>query len=73
MDLALKTSFTYWPNKTASDGTNVGFQDALRAAGNPEEDARRQTACEVLISDPTAGRSSTRFGGHPTLVSVLAY
>ena len=73
MDLALKPSFTYWPNKTAPDGTNAGFQDALVAVGKPEDDARRWTTCEVLISDPTAMRSSTRFVGQPTLVPVLAY
>ena len=71
--VAPKTIFSYWPNKTAPDGTAADLQAALIAAGKLEDEARRRTTCEVSSADPIAVRGYTRFGGQPTLVPVTAY
>ena len=68
--VAPKTIFSYWPNKTASDGTDADLQAALIAAGKPEDEARRRTTCEVFSPDPLTVRGYTLFGGQPTLVPV---
>ena len=73
VEVAPKTIFTYWPNKTATDGTAADLQAALIAAGKPPEEARRRTTCEVSSADPIAVRGYTRFNGQPTLVPVPAY
>ena len=72
VEVAPKTIFSYWPNKTV-DGLSANLQDALIAAGKPPEEARRRTTCEVSSADPIAVRGYTRFGGQPTLVPVPAY
>ena len=68
--VAPKTIFSYWPNKTAPDGTDADLQEALIAAGKPEDEARRRTTCEVFSPDPLTVRGYTLFGGQPTLVPV---
>ena len=68
--VAPKTIFSYWPNKTAPDGTAADLQAALIAAGKPEDEARRRTTCEVFSADPLTVRGYTLFGGQPTLVPV---
>ena len=70
VEVAPKTIFSYWPNKTASDGTDADLQAALIAAGKPEDEARRRTTCEVFSPDPLTVRGYTLFGGQPTLVPV---
>ena len=70
VEVAPKTIFTYWPNKTATDGTAADLQAALIAAGKLEEEARRRTTCEVFSPDPLTVRGYTRFGGQPTFVPV---
>ena len=70
VEVAPKTIFSYWPNKTATDGTAADLQAALIAAGKPVEEARRRTACEVFSPDPLTVRGYTRFGGQPTFVPV---
>ena len=68
VEVAPKTIFTYWPNKTV-DGTSANLQAALMAAGKPVEEARRRTTCEVFSPDPLTVRGYTLFGD-PTLVPV---
>ena len=70
VEVAPKTIFSYWPNKTAPDGTDADLQAALIAAGKPEDEARRRTTCEVFSPDPLTVRGYTLFGGQPTLVPV---
>ena len=70
VEVAPKTIFSYWPNKTAPDGTDDDLQAALIAAGKPEDEARRRTTCEVFSPDPLTVRGYTLFGGQPTLVPV---
>ena len=65
-----KTIFSYWPNKTATDGTAADLHAALIAAGKTAEEARRRTTCEVFSPDPLTVRGYTLFGGQPTLVPV---
>ena len=65
-----KTIFSYWPNKTATDGTAADLQAALVAAGKTEDEARRRTTCEVFSPDPLTVQGYTLFGGQPTLVPV---
>ena len=72
VDVAPKTIFSYWPNKTAN-GTSSNLQAALMEAGKTEEEARRRTTCEVFSPAPVAVRSYTLFGGQPTLVPVAIY
>ena len=70
VEVGPKTIFSYWPNKTAPDGTDADLQAALVAAGKPEDEARRRTTCEVFSPDPLTVRGYTLFGGQPTLVPV---
>ena len=70
VEVAAKTIFSYWPNKTAPDGTAADLHAALVAAGKTEEEARRRTTCEVFSPDPLTVRGYTLFGGQPTLVPV---
>ena len=72
VEVAPKTIFSYWPNKTV-DGVSANLQAALMAAGKPVEEARRRTTCEVSSPDPIAVRGYTRFNGQPPLVPVPAY
>ena len=60
VDVTPKTIFSYWPGKTASDGTSDNLQAALIAAGKTEEEAQRRTTCEVSSPDPAAVRGYTR-------------
>ena len=62
VDVAPKTIFSYWPGKTAPDGTSDNLQAALMNEGKTEEEARRRTTCEVSSSDPVAVRGYTRLG-----------
>ena len=68
-----KTIFSYWPAKTASDGTSANLQAALMEADKPEDEARRRTTCEVFSDDEIAVRGYTLFSGQPTLVPVAVY
>ena len=61
VEVAPKTIFSYWPGRTASDGTSDNLQAALIATGKTEE-ARRRTTCEVSSPDPVAVRGYTRLG-----------
>ena len=70
VEVAPKTIFSYWPNKTATDGTAADLHAALVAAGKTEDEARRRTTCEVFSPDPLTVRGYTLFGGQPTLVPV---
>ena len=70
VEVGPKTIFSYWPNKTAPDGTDADLQAALIAAGKTEDEARRRTTCEVFSPDPLTVRGYTLFGGQPTLVPV---
>ena len=73
VEVAPKTIFIYWPNKTATDGTAANLQAALMAAGKTVEEARRRTTCEVSSADPIAVRGYTRFNGQPTVVPITVY
>ena len=61
--VAPETIFTYWPDRTAADGTRADFEAALIAAGRAEAEARRQTTCQVFSTDPVDVRGYTRLGG----------
>ena len=61
--VAPETIFTYWPDRTAADGTRADFEAALIAAGKAEAEARRQTTCQVFSTDPVDVRGYTRLGG----------
>lgn len=71
VEVAPKTIFSYWPNKTV-DGLSANLQDAFIAAGKPPEEARRRTTCEVFSPDPLTVRGYTLFEDQ-TLVPVTAY
>lgn len=62
VDVAPKTIFSYWPGKTAPDGTSDNLQAALMNEGKTAAEARRRTTCEVSSSDPVAVRGYTRLG-----------
>lgn len=62
VDVAPKTIFSYWPGKTAPDGTSDNLQAALMNEGKTAEEARRRTTCEVSSPDPVAVRGYTRLG-----------
>ena len=62
VDVTPKTIFSYWPGRTAPNGTSDDLQAALIAAGKTEEEAQRRTTCEVSSSDPVAVRGYTRLG-----------
>ena len=62
VDVTPKTIFSYWPGKTAPDGTSDNLQAALMNEGKTAEEARRRTTCEVSSPDPVAVRGYTRLG-----------
>ena len=72
VDVASKTIFSYWPDKTAPDGTSANLEAVLIDAGKTREEARRRTTCEVFSLDPIAVRGYTRFGSD-VLVPVAVY
>ena len=72
VEVGPKTIFSYWPAKTADDGSSANLQAALMNAGKTEEEARRRTTCEVFSPDPLAVRGYTRFGTE-TLIPVAVY
>ena len=63
VDVAPETLFTYWPDRTASDGTPADFKAALVEAGKTAAEARRPTTCQVFSPDPVDARAYTRVGG----------
>ena len=73
VDVEPKTIFSYWPNKTADDGSSADLQAALMDAGKTEQEARRRTTCEVFSDGDLAVRGYTLFGGQPTLIPVAIY
>lgn len=68
-----ETGFSYWPGRTADDGTSADLQAALMDAGKTEAEARRRTTCVVYSTNPIAVRGYTRFGGDPALIPVAVY
>ena len=68
-----ETGFSYWPGRTADDGTSADLQAALMDAGKTEAEARRRTTCTVYSTHPIAVRGYTRFGGDPALIPVAVY
>ena len=72
VEVGPKTIFSYWPGKTAGDGSSANLQAALMTAGKTEEEARRRTTCEIFSPDPLAVRGYTRFGTE-TLIPVAVY
>lgn len=68
-----KTIFSYWPNKTADDGSSADLQATLMDTGKTEEEARRRTTCKVSSVGNLAVRGYRRFGGDPTLIPVAVY
>lgn len=72
VDVRPQTIFSYWPEKTASNGSSANLQAALMEAGKTETEARRRTTCEVFSLDPLAVRGYTRFG-NDTLIPVAVY
>jgi len=72
VDVTPQTIFSYWPEKTAPNGSSADLQAALMEAGKTEAEARRRTTCEVFSLDPLAVRGYTRFG-NDTLIPVAVY
>lgn len=68
-----ETGFSYWPGRTADDGSSADLQAALMDAGKTEAEARRRTTCTVYSTHPIAVRGYTRFGGDPALIPVAVY
>ena len=60
VDVAPETIFSYWPGRTAADGTPDNLAAALVAAGKPEAEARRRTTCQVFSTDPVDVRGYTQ-------------
>ena len=63
VEVAPETIFTYWPGRTAADGTPADFVAALIGAGRTEAEARRRTTCQVFSTDPVDVRGYTQVGG----------
>ena len=63
VEVAPETIVTYWPGRTATDGTPADFAAALVAAGKTEAEARRRTTCQVFSTDPVDMRGYTQVGG----------
>ena len=63
VNVAPETIFTYWPGRTATDGTPADFAAALVAAGKAAAEARRRTTCQVFSTDPVDVRGYTQVGG----------
>ena len=61
--VAPETIVTYWPGRTAADGTPADFAAALIGAGKTETEGRRRTTCQVFSTDPVDVRGYTRVGG----------
>ncbi len=68
VEVAPETLFTYWPGRTAADGTPADFEAALVAAGKTDVEARRRTTCQVFSADPISVRGYTRVDGTVTPV-----
>ena len=68
VDVGPETIFTYWPGRTAADGTPGDFEAALVEAGKTAAEARRRTTCQVFSADPVSVRGYTRISG--TVVPV---
>ena len=62
VDVAPETIVSYWPGRTAGDGTSADFAAALVAAGRPEAEAGQRTTCRVFSPDPLEVRAYTRIG-----------
>ena len=58
--VAPETTFSYWPGRTAADGTPADLAAALTAAGKTAAEARRRTTCQVFSADPVEVRAYTR-------------
>ena len=58
--VAPETLFSYWPDRTAADGTSDNLAAALTAAGKTAAEARRRTTCQVFSADPVEVRAYTR-------------
>ena len=58
VDVAPETIVSYWPGRTAADGTPDNLVAALVAAGKAE--ARRRTTCQVFSADPMDVRGYTQ-------------
>ena len=63
VNVAPETIVSYWPGRTATDGTPADFEAALVAAGKTAAEARRRTTCRVFSPDPVDARAYTRVGG----------
>ena len=63
VDVAPETIVSYWPGRTAADGTPDDFEAALVAAGKTAAEARQRTTCQVFSPDPVDARAYTRVGG----------
>ena len=67
-----ETVFSYWPEKTANDGSSANLQAALMTDSKREEEARRWTVCEVFSLNPLASeailgpRTARRFSSWST-------
>ena len=68
VEVAPETIFSYWPGRTAPDGTSDNLAAALIAAGKTDADARQRTTCQVFSTDPVDVRGYTRLG--ETIVPV---
>ena len=68
VEVAPETLFSYWPGRTAPDGTSDNLTAALVAAGKTEAEAQRRTTCQVFSTDPVDVRGYTRLG--ETIVPV---
>ena len=62
VEVAPETIVSYWPGRTAADGTSADFAAALVAAGRPEAEAGQRTTCRVFSPDPLEVRAYTRIG-----------
>ena len=60
VDVASETIFSYWPGRTAADGTPDNLAAALVAAGKTTVEARRRTTCQVFSADPMDVRGYTQ-------------
>ncbi len=60
VDVAPETIFSYWPGRTAPDGTPDNLAAALVAAGKPAAEAQRRTTCQVFSADPVDVRGYTQ-------------
>ena len=62
VDVAPETIVSYWPGRTAADGTSDNLAAALVAAGKTEAAARGRTTCQVFSTDPVDVRGYTQLG-----------